>query len=368
MGAAAGGWLSPARVRSGLLLLFCVAGIYSAYLTQGIVSEHLQMKQYGSDQQRFKNLEALNGAQSLICFLWAYAILVVQQRSNGSKQQQEQLPPWTVYWRPALTNSIGPACGLIALKNISYPAQVLAKSCKMVPVMVMGTLLHGKRYTALEYMCMSMIGVGISLFARKSSSKVTSKLAAPNAPLGYFLCLINLTFDGYTNAFQDEINKNYPKNNPIHMMCWMNFWCMLFYGAYMAISGIGKELLLFCLQHTAAAWDIAIFCLCGAVGQLFIFFTIKQFGSLVNTLICTTRKFFNILGSVVLNANPLLPQQWWAVGLVFTGLLTSSIAKSSKGHRHPRPATPVKQQQEQPQSISSGGGGTRRSVVKADKR
>jgi UDP-galactose transporter B1 len=50
----------------------------------------------------------------------------------------------------------------------------------------------------------------------------------------------------------------------------------------------------------------------------------------VNTLICTTRKFFNILLSVLWNGNPLLPQQWLAVGLVFAGLLTSSIAKSGK--------------------------------------
>lgn len=361
MGAAAPAAASSARLQSSLLLLFCVGGIYSAYLTQGIVSEHLQMKQYGSDRARFKNLEALNGVQSLVCFLWAYAILVVQRRSSqspGSKQQAEQLPPWTAYWRPALTNSIGPACGLIALKNISYPAQVLAKSCKMVPVMIMGTLLHKKRYSALEYMCMSMIGVGISLFARKSSSKVTAKLAAPNAPLGYFLCFVNLTLDGYTNAFQDEINRHYPKNNPIHMMCWMNFWCTLFYGAYMVASGIGAQLLAFCLAHTAAAWDVAVFCLCGAVGQLFIFFTIKHFGSLVNTLICTTRKFFNILGSVLLNANPLLPQQWCAVGLVFTGLLTSSIAKSSKGGHHHG------QQQQQPAAVN---GASRRGAAKADK-
>jgi UDP-galactose transporter B1 len=268
----------------------------------------------------------------------------------------------------------------------------------MVPVMLMGTLLHGKRYSGLEYACMSMIGAGISLFARKSSSKVqlvecvlcastlshapdpglaallttfspcavlqvTSKLAAPNAPLGYFLCFVNLTFDGYTNAFQvclctrvvgaaarqavhrrlfspplkntqDEINRSYPHNDPIHMMCWMNFWGALFYGAYMAVSGIGGRLLLFCVAHTAAAWDVGVFCLCGAVGQLFIFFTIKHFGSLVNTLICTTRKFFNILGSVLLNGNPLLPAQWWAVGLVFTGLLTSSVTKAKTGGGH----------------------------------
>ena len=32
-----------------------------------------------------------------------------------------------------------------------------------------------------------------------------SKLAAPNAPLGYFLCFLNLTFDGYTNATQVSV-------------------------------------------------------------------------------------------------------------------------------------------------------------------
>lgn len=79
-----------------------------------------------------------------------------------------------------------------------------------------------------------------------------------------------------------------------------------------------------------AGWYVALFCLCGAIGQLFIFGTIKKFGSLVNTLICTTRKFFNILLSVLWNGNPLLTQQWLAVFLVFAGLLTSSIAKSGK--------------------------------------
>lgn len=125
--------------------------------------------------------------------------------------------------------------------------------------------------------------------------------------------------------------------------------------------------------------------------------TPQAFGSLLNTLVTTTRKFFNILlsggccpdgllgcccwccdallsgkpaGSSVLgwgaccrgirehrrsivprpsphapapaaavlwNANPLLPQQWVAVGLVFSGLLVSSWTKSRRG-RHPHAA------------------------------
>jgi UDP-galactose transporter B1 len=163
------------------------------------------------------------------------------------------------------------------------------------------------------------------------------------------------------------------------MMCWMNFWCALFYGCYLGASGIGGQLLRFCAAHADAAWDVALFCLCGAVGQLFIFATIKRFGSLVNTLICTTRKFFNILGSVVLNANPLLPQQWWAVGLVFAGLLTSSVAKSghSGGHggagkqQQQQQQQPQQPQQQQPQAAGGGGDGVstrRRPAVAASTR
>ncbi len=49
---------------------------------------------------------------------------------------------------------------------------MLAKSTKMVPVMLAGTILFRKRYSGFEYLCMSLIGAGVGLFARRSSSKV----------------------------------------------------------------------------------------------------------------------------------------------------------------------------------------------------
>ena len=69
------------------LLIFCVVGIYSAYLTQGIVSEDLQLKKYGPSAERFKNLEALNGAQSLCAFVWAWLILQVNRPSKCHADQ-----------------------------------------------------------------------------------------------------------------------------------------------------------------------------------------------------------------------------------------------------------------------------------------
>lgn len=319
--------------KSAIKLLICVFGIYTAYITQGIFQETLSTKKFGPDQTRFPHLATLNAFQSWACFLWAFFLLKIQSLLY-KPNEKEFHPPFYAYWKAGFTNCVGPACGFQALYYISYPAQVLAKSSKMIPVMLLGTILHGKTYSLVEYLCVFMITAGVSIFASKSSSHAKQRLATPNAPLGYFLCFSNLLLDGYTNAAQDEINHRYKGGTAMHMMCWMNFWTGVFYLPYLfVLSNTGRDVLSFCRQHPEAAYDILLFCLCGAIGQLFIFFTIKSFGSLTNTLITTTRKFFSILASVVWSGNALLPRQWAAVALVFTGLITSSITKHRRHRR-----------------------------------
>ena len=88
----------------------------------------------------------------------------------------------------------------------SYTAQVLAKSCKLIPVMVAGTLLYNKRYSAAEYLTAVLVAGGIVLFAVvKNSDAVLQKLAAPHAPVGYLLVTLNLALDAYTNSTQDRV-------------------------------------------------------------------------------------------------------------------------------------------------------------------
>ena len=130
---------------------------------------------------------------------------------------------------------------------------------------------------------------------------------------------------------QDEVHKRFPGTTALWTMCTMNMWCTLYYAVYLfVVDTSGMDLLMFCHKYPDAGIDVLLFCLCGAVGQLFIFFTIRTFGSLVNTIICTTRKFFNILLSVLWNGNPLLPQQWLAVSLVFLGLAVNTFTKSRR--------------------------------------
>ncbi|XP_011001670.1 PREDICTED: UDP-galactose/UDP-glucose transporter 3-like [Populus euphratica] len=303
-------------LRRVLVLVLCVAGIWSAYIYQGFLQETLSTKRFGADGKRFEQLAFLNLAQSVVCLIWSYIMIKIW--STGSSGA-----PWWSYWSPGITNTIGPAMGIEALKYISYPAQVLAKSSKMIPVMFMGCLVYGVSYTVPEYLCTFLVAGGVSTFALlKTSSKTISKLAHPNAPIGYGLCFLNLAFDGFTNATQDSLKSRYPKTSAWDIMLGMNLWGTIYNLIYMFgwPHGIGYEAIEFCKQHPEAAWDILLYCLCGAVGQNFIFLTISRFGSLANTTITTTRKFVSIVVSSVLSGNPLSAKQWGCVAMVFSGL------------------------------------------------
>lgn len=58
---------------------------------------------------------------------------------------------------------------------------------------------------------------------------------------------------------------------------------------------------------------------------MFIFLTVAEFGPLPCSIITTTRKFFTVLGSVLLFGNALTSRQWSGTAMVFIGLTLDSI-------------------------------------------
>jgi solute carrier family 35 (UDP-galactose transporter), member B1 len=92
---------------------------------------------------------------------------------------------------------------------------LLAKSCKLLPVMLMGFLISGKRYTCSEFLSVGLITAGVTLFSFKPTNAVAQldtkevKSWGPSLTelVGLALVLVNLVLDGFTNAQQDLINK-----------------------------------------------------------------------------------------------------------------------------------------------------------------
>lgn len=144
----------------------------------------------------------------------------------------------------------------------------------------------------------------------------SSVLANRSYLIECILALCKLVVFNYDSSYR------YPKTSAWDIMLGMNLWGTIYNVVYMFAlpHGGGFEAVQFCKQHPEVAWDIFLYCLCGAVGQNFIFLTISRFGSLANTTITTTRKFVSIVVSSLLSGNPLSSKQWGCVFMVFSGL------------------------------------------------
>lgn len=191
--------------------------------------------------------------------------------------------------------------GFAALSYISYPAMVLGKSCKLVPVMIMNVLLYRRKFAPHKYLVVFMVTAGITIFMgmgdeKKGKSKHGggTQVQTPYANMiGIGYLLINLALDGATNSTQDEIFTRH-KVTGQQMMFWINVFCTLLTTSMSVLplpyipvihpSHDGKSELMgaltFISTHPTVITPLAQFALTGALGQLFIFETLQHFGSL----------------------------------------------------------------------------------------
>lgn len=123
-------------------------------------------------------------------------ILQIKSPENPDKTHQG----W--YAAAAFTYLSAMVCGNMALRWITYPTQVIAKSSKPIPVMLIGVLLAHKRYRFQKYIFVLMIVVGVILFIYKDGK---GKDGDANNHIGLILIGISLLSDGVLGAIEDRM-------------------------------------------------------------------------------------------------------------------------------------------------------------------
>lgn len=310
------------------LLAFCVSGIYTFFLTWGVLQERITTIDYVSAATgahgRFRYFVFLNMCQSLVCVAISYAVLVYRKQGLGPKTKAVL----SGYAKVALSGSLGSPFGYAALNHINFPTMILGKSCKLVPVMLMNWLVYRKRFEAYKYVTVGLITAGVSGFMLFEPHR-GGKAEAANSLWGLFLLLINLLIDGATNSWQDQLFIVH-RVKSLQMMFFMSLFSAGIMFSYLVLWPWTNELtaaLAFVARYPAVLLDLTLFCLCGALGQVFIFATIENFGSLSLVTVTVTRKLFTILLSLFWFNHQLQPVQWMFVALVFAALGIESYAK-----------------------------------------
>lgn len=300
-------------------LLFCAAGIFVCYFYFGMLQEKITRGQYGDKENRekFTYMFALVFVQCLVNYVFAKFILltVMKQGEDGTS---------TMYYvLSALTYLLAMICSNMALRFVSYPTQVIGKAGKPIPVMILGVLIGKRIYPVRKYLFIFLIVIGVALFMYKDGT-VSKKQSESGELLGELLLLLSLTMDGITSAIQERMRAEY-KSKSGHMMLNMNLWSVIFSGTVIVISGELFDFIHFLQRYPFTIWHIVTFSLAGAFGQYFIFLTVVDFGPLPCSIITTTRKFFTVLGSILIFGNNLSPRQWLSTFIVFLGLFLDAM-------------------------------------------
>ncbi|KAH9129193.1 hypothetical protein AeMF1_000739 [Aphanomyces euteiches] len=300
-------------------LLVCIGGIYTCYLSYGIFQEKI-FKYRDSDGNKFTATLFLLFIQCVFNALVAFLATFIWIPKNKSV-------PLMPFAYSSFSYLGAMLCSNEALKYVNYPTQALGKSCKMIPVMLMGVVLGRKKYSWKEYVSVLLITAGIVTFQLgKDSSKGKQQ---ENSVYGLGLLFLSLFMDGLTGSGQEQMVEVH-KPSVHQQMLNTNLWAVFYTGIGCLLTSHGAEGLTFCLNNPEIYQSLFYFSLCSALGQNFIYFTVQRFSALTCTTITTTRKFFTILASVLYFGNALATQQWVGVGIVFTGIGIELMTKYAK--------------------------------------
>ncbi|XP_049532608.1 adenosine 3'-phospho 5'-phosphosulfate transporter 1 [Anopheles darlingi] len=275
------------------LLTYCLVGLMGSYLTWGLLQEKIMTQEYEGPEKRkshFKDSQFLVFSNRVLGFMITAVYLV-------AKRQFRHRAPLYKYSFASFSNIMSAWFQYEALKFVNFPTQVLAKSCKIIPVMIMGKIISRNKYEFYEYLTAVMISVGMIFFLTGSTDE--SKATAITTLTGVLLLTLYMIFDSFTSNWQGELFKTYSMSS-IQMMCGVNLFSTLFTGASLAMQGGFYSSLVFAVDHPKFVIDCVVLSISSAIGQLFIFYTIATFGAVVFTIIMTLRQAIAILLSCLI--------------------------------------------------------------------
>lgn len=239
------------------------------------------------------------------------------------KPEKEDKTHYGFYACSAVTYLLAMISSNMALRWVPYPTQVIGKSAKPIPVMLLGVLIGHKRYTIQRYCFVLTIVVGVVLFMMKESKMNSSMPAEQTFGIGEILLILSLSMDGLTGAIQERMRAAHSPTAQ-HMMLAMNGWSTVFVIVFIVLTGELFEFISFASRYPHVLLQLALLAITGAVGQLFIFVMVSAFGPLACSVVTTTRKFFTVLFSVIFFGNVLTSRQWFGALLVFLGLFADA--------------------------------------------
>ncbi|XP_036725359.1 adenosine 3'-phospho 5'-phosphosulfate transporter 2 isoform X2 [Balaenoptera acutorostrata] len=206
-----------------------------------------------------------------------------------------------------------------SLGYLNYPTQVIFKCCKLIPVMLGGVFIQGKRYNVADVSAALCMSLGLIWFTLADST------VAPN---------FNLT-DAVIGNVQEKAMKLHNASNSEMVLYSYSIGFVYILLGLTCTSGLGPAVT-FCSKDPVRTYGYAfLFSLTGYFGISFVLALIKIFGALFAVTVTTGRKGMTIVLSFIFFAKPFTFQYVWSGLLVILGIFLNVYSKNMDKIRLP---------------------------------
>lgn len=273
--------------------LFSFTGLMISYLTWGYMQELIMTTEFepteDSPDGRFPSAAFCVFSNRFLAIIVAMIAVKLRHGSVFSNN----VAPLQAFTPCALSNTMSSWSQYASLRYVSFPVQTVFKSSKIIPVMIMGKFLKGTTYPRSQYIEAFCITVGVAIFsvyAQESKRETSTEI------IGLIYMLLYITFDCFTSQWQDKIYVTYGKQNvdPYQMMLGVNVSAICITTLGLIFSGDFPIVWRFFLVNPNVLIYNIITAITSASGQLCIYYTIKEFGPIVFTIIMTVRQMISI--------------------------------------------------------------------------
>ncbi|KAL8144229.1 hypothetical protein V2J09_017261 [Rumex salicifolius] len=241
--------------------LICSSGFFFGYLVNGVCEEYV-----------YNRLQFSYGWYFTFIQGFVYLALIYM---NGFTTKQ-MVNPWKTYVKlsAVLMGSHGLTKGSLAFLN--YPAQIMFKSTKVLPVMIMGAFIPGlrRKYPPHEYISAVLLVVGLILFTLADAN------TSPNfSMIGVLMITGALVMDSFLGNIQEAIFTLNPETTQTEML-----FCSTVVGLPMLIPPMILTGELFrawssCSQHPYVYAVLVFEAMATFIGQVSVLSLIALFGA-----------------------------------------------------------------------------------------
>ncbi|CAM9817075.1 unnamed protein product, partial [Choristocarpus tenellus] len=188
-----------------VVLLLCFVGLQGSYLTWGFFQEIVKTTEYGGGNgipgEKFPSSVFIVLGNRLLALLISGILIYTPVLGRPKAGEVKNSAPMISFAPCSLSNVLSSWAQYACLDYISFPMQVVSKSCKVIPVMLVGKVVHGKSYPWIEYLEALAITLGVCMFSlSESHSKEGDE--GNTEMIGLLLVVMYLTCDSFTSQWQ----------------------------------------------------------------------------------------------------------------------------------------------------------------------